>query len=1025
MDRLKTLTAPLASLKLTVVLFVLAMVLVFAGTLAQREAGNWEVVSEYFRSFWVMIPLRHLFFRDIFGWSIPFPGGFVIIGALLVNLIAAHVSRFQFAWKRTGILVIHAGLILMIAGELVTAALADEGMMMIRQGSYSSFVEDLRDYELAVIRPGEDEERVTVIPARKLAAAAGRGVITHPDLPFDIAVRTWMHNSALAGPQQMQGISPQQNPATAGNGLRALAIPQPRITGVESNESNQPAAYVQLTRDGDDLGAYLVSTNFAFIPMFDQRQVVEVDGEAWHIELRFKRVYLPYTLHLLEARHDTFVGTTIPRNFSSLVRIDDPEANEDRQVLIWMNNPLRYRGQTFYQAQMGQSAEVGGVPITGLQVVTNPGWLIPYISCGLVSLGLTWHFGVMLWKFVGRTPSPRAAAPVAPGSPSRPRSVAAVLGIDGLERGQVAAATIVVAASLLYLGTQLRPQVPTAPFDMARFAAVPVTADGRVKPWDTVARSTLLVVSGRQTYRDADEGRISATQWFLDALTRPEIADRREVFRIDDPDVKELIGVPMDQRDRIRFSFNEIMREREELVEQVTRADSVRRASRSPFQQHLVEVAGKLNLYGEHRQLVRPHAVPPHAADQQWQPLGEALHAAHAHGDTRNLRPTAALLSDALRAYAMQDADRFNAAIGAYHQQVRELFPDKARKAGFEVVFNRFAPFYQGTVFYTLAFLFGFFAVLMRAWENPAWAVRLGAAAVALLLVALVIHSFGIAARMWLQGRPPVTNLYSSAVFIGWVSVLLGLFIERVYRNQLGVIAAAAVGVCTLIVAHNLAGSGGGDTMEMMQAVLDSNFWLATHVITITIGYAAVFLAGAIGIAYLILGVYTPYLRPHVHKAMGKMMYGTTAFALIFSFVGTVLGGIWADQSWGRFWGWDPKENGAILIVLLTALILHARWGGMIRERGIAVLAVGGNIVTAWSWFGTNLLGVGLHSYGFMDGAMFWLLAFVLSQTAIMSIGLIPIHRWASYEALSEAPVRPQPAQAPRPVVPPPDPVAT
>jgi hypothetical protein len=119
-------------------------------------------------------------------------------------------------------------------------------------------------------------------------------------------------------------------------------------------------------------------------------------------------------------------------------------------------------------------------------------------------------------------------------------------------------------------------------------------------------------------------------------------------------------------------------------------------------------------------------------------------------------------------------------------------------------------------------------------------------------------------------------------------------------------------------------------------------------------------------------------------------------FALLLSFVGTVLGGIWADQSWGRFWGWDPKENGAALIVLITAIILHARWGGLIRERGIMVLAVFGNIVTAWSWFGTNMLGVGLHAYGFMDAAVFWLMAFVVSQLAIMAAGLVPAAAWRS-----------------------------
>jgi cytochrome c biogenesis factor len=143
--------------------------------------------------------------------------------------------------------------------------------------------------------------------------------------------------------------------------------------------------------------------------------------------------------------------------------------------------------------------------------------------------------------------------------------------------------------------------------------------------------------------------------------------------------------------------------------------------------------------------------------------------------------------------------------------------------------------------------------------------------------------------------------------------------------------------------------------------------------------------------------VLTPALTPKVGKDIARMIYGTLCFAIFFSFVGTVLGGLWADDSWGRFWGWDPKENGALMIVLWAALMLHARWDKLIGERGFAVLAIGGNIVVAWSWFGVNELGVGLHSYGFTDGVLMRLGLFVLSQLAIIAIGLIPLRLWWSY----------------------------
>ena len=293
-----------------------------------------------------------------------------------------------------------------------------------------------------------------------------------------------------------------------------------------------------------------------------------------------------------------------------------------------------------------------------------------------------------------------------------------------------------------------------------------------------------------------------------------------------------------------------------------------------------------------------------------------------------------------------------------------------------------------------MAFLLGCLSFLFSSLLRSDWSRTLGRTTVWLLSLTLVLHTFGLGMRMYLQGRPPVTNLYSSAVFIGWGCVLLAMFTEWLFRLGLGSITAAAIGFVTLIVAHNLGADG--DTMEMMQAVLDSNFWLATHVVAVSIGYAATFLAGFLAIAFILLGVFTSALKTDLFKAMGRMVYGVVCFAALLSFIGTVLGGIWADQSWGRFWGWDPKENGAVLIVLMNMLILHARWGGMIRERGMMVLAVAGNIVTSWSWFGTNMLGVGLHSYGFMESAVFWLLVFVVSQLVIMGVGMLPMDLWRS-----------------------------
>jgi ABC-type transport system involved in cytochrome c biogenesis permease subunit len=165
----------------------------------------------------------------------------------------------------------------------------------------------------------------------------------------------------------------------------------------------------------------------------------------------------------------------------------------------------------------------------------------------------------------------------------------------------------------------------------------------------------------------------------------------------------------------------------------------------------------------------------------------------------------------------------------------------------------------------------------------------------------------------------------------------------------------------------------------------------------VTTGYAATFLAGFLALIYVARGVFTRSLDAATAATLERMVYGVVCFATLFSFVGTVLGGIWADQSWGRFWGWDPKENGALIIVIWNCVILHARAGKLVKARGLMALALFGNIVTSWSWFGVNMLGVGLHSYGFMDAAFWWLMAFVLSQLAWIALAGLPLNKWRSF----------------------------
>jgi ABC-type transport system involved in cytochrome c biogenesis permease subunit len=340
----------------------------------------------------------------------------------------------------------------------------------------------------------------------------------------------------------------------------------------------------------------------------------------------------------------------------------------------------------------------------------------------------------------------------------------------------------------------------------------------------------------------------------------------------------------------------------------------------------------------------------------------------------------------------------FNREVGKYRRYLKAQGPADLNlaKTNFEAYFNHFHPFFYASWVYLVAFVLALLGWL--GWMRP-----LNRAAFWLIALTLLVHSLALVARVYISGRPPVTNLYSSAVFIGWGCVVMGMFYEPVFRNGIGNIVAAISGFLTLQIAFRLAGDG--DTFVVLQAVLDTQFWLATHVVLITLGYSATFVAGLIGILYVVKGIFTPNLTKREGKELARMIYGTLCFAIFFSFVGTVLGGLWADDSWGRFWGWDPKENGALVIVLWNAIVLHARWGGLVRERGLALLAMGGNIATSWSWFGVNELGVGLHSYGFTEGVLLALLLFGGFNLVVIGLGCIPPQHWWSIR--SREPVEP------------------
>jgi ABC-type transport system involved in cytochrome c biogenesis permease subunit len=605
---------------------------------------------------------------------------------------------------------------------------------------------------------------------------------------------------------------------------------------------------------------------------------------------------------------------------------------------------------------------------------------------------------------------------------------------------------LILVLGALYVASTLRPPGNPREFDVVGLGRLPALSNGRIKPLDTVARTTLLTLKGSQVLSTPEGRELTPDEWLADVIFAPDKADTYRHFRVDHQEVLDLLNLTAAQGDDKKyFSYTQIRPKLDDLDKQARLADGVEEPLRSPFQKQLLTTRDHVVLYLQLKASVQvpespdfaaelaqferilpagmvailakqkdqPHdedvvklmkemvdrfnfmeqlgnlrLVPPDPGDTDpthWRSAGTALLEAFGTGKVNATVAAFARLGHAWRA---GDSADFNRTVETMRSEYALRFPKEMRKSGVEARFTAAQPFYSSMILYVVAFLLG-----VCSWLK--WPQELGRAAFWLVALAFVVATAGIVTRMWLEGRPPVTNLYSSALFVGWLAVLLCLGLERIFRNGIGSVAAGMIGFATLLISYYL--SLGGDTLEMMRAVLDSNFWLATHVVVVTSGYGATFLAGFLALIYIFRGVFTKSLDKAAADALARMVYGIVCFATLFSFVGTVLGGIWADQSWGRFWGWDPKENGALIIVIWNATILHARWGGLIRARGLMVMAVFGNIVTSWSWFGVNMLGIGLHSYGFMESTFYTLIIFVCSQLLIMALALMPLEKWKSF----------------------------
>ena len=388
-----------SSLRVTVVLFVLSMVLVFYGTWAQKEMGNFAVVDKYFRSGLVWVPFRVLTFFLLpekaiaNSWVVPFPGGWTIGTALLINLLTAHALRFKTTFKKSGVVILHFGILLMMLGEVITGHFANEGMMVMSVGETVNYVQRSGELELAITdltNPNRTEDDIVDVYDPALVRG---GKISDKDLPFDLVVVKFLRNSELK--RWKEGDPPPLADADGDKDINV--IEKPLVQGVNQDKQSDVSTVVVELKDkatGRSLGTHIFS-------MWLKDKKIEHDGKTYEFSLRNRRGYRPFFVRLNKAEEKKQPNMEMAKDYSSWVQIINPERKENREVHIYMNAPLRYQGETFFQANMSRDPTTG-VYTTGLQVVRNPGWILPYLSCFLVALGMLIHFGIHLVGFVNR-----------------------------------------------------------------------------------------------------------------------------------------------------------------------------------------------------------------------------------------------------------------------------------------------------------------------------------------------------------------------------------------------------------------------------------------------------------------------------------------------------------------------------------------------------------------------------------------------------------------------------------------------
>ncbi len=913
----------LGSLPLTVALLLIFGVVLAAATFLESERG--AAVSQ-----WYVYHGR---------WFIG------LLAMMGVNILAAMLVRLPWKGRHVGFLVAHAGILVLMAGSMLSFRWGVEGRLTLVEGEKADEI---------VLRDS------TLLTATWHGGGRGRALEVL-DFPFEPGPTDWP-DGETRDLGELEGIR-----AKVLHYYRHAVIQQTKFQPVEdtSGESQAPPAiHFEVTVDGKPHEIWLSRGGQ---PRGFNRIETSTKGPII-FTLENAKLPLGFSVRLIKFIQGKNPGGMGDASYSSEVQLEDESEGLMLKRTISMNNPLTHGKFTIYQSDFTKTT--GGRNVSILTVSYDPGRFMKYLGSLMVCAGT---FVMFYWKRRSSRKTRSAAAP------------------------QGAAKATAVVAVLLAIGVPAwGAEWSDSAVNWDQWRRLPVQDGGRQKPLDTLAREAARQIVDRATFTDPEtRARLEPAAAYLAMLFewqgwdppsgphamrvsptyflthKADKWDRAPLLPVDGVELRKALGMAEDRKHisasklgeaKIRDPDNGNLVPFDGWVQELYRDKGWK--DFTEFEKKAAELANQRLLLQAHRMGRRLMVIPiKDDVDKGWLSMAELMRSGYNDETDSNgrLRKVQQQFGEARAAYVAKSPEDFNKASAALIATLRDLGPELGEypqqdRMDLEVTYNQWAPFHYAWIFTAIASLA---LLLSLGTQNKVFYVS-GLAALIAGLAAMLV---GMGMRWVIKEYPPVTNLYESVVFTGFGTVLFGLVLG-LRRQRQGVLAAAAVVATIILLLADYCPSALDPSLRPLPPVLRSSFWLAIHVKTIMLSYAA--FALAVGIGNVTLGFYLvgASTKKETIRILSRTTFELLQAGVLLLLVGTILGAAWADDSWGRFWGWDPKEVWALITLVGYLAIVHARYAGWVGNRGMAAWSVTCFTLVLMAWYGVNFLSGGLHNYG-------------------------------------------------------------